>query len=182
MSSPEQIQRDIEATRENLRTDVDRFTEKVSPGRVVSRRVDRVKSSASSMRERVMGALPDTSQVTGSVKDTASSLGDTATSAPQAVRRQTQGSPLAAGAVAFGVGMILASLAPATQREQDLVESAEQQARGPLQEKASEVADQLKEPAQQALQQVKETATQAASATADDARSAADSVREPFQQ
>ncbi|MDT4922117.1 MAG: hypothetical protein QOI15_3019, partial [Pseudonocardiales bacterium] len=27
MSSPEQIQRDIENTRESLRTDVDRFTE-----------------------------------------------------------------------------------------------------------------------------------------------------------
>jgi hypothetical protein len=189
MSSPEQIQRDIEATRENLRTDVDRFTEKVSPGRVVSRRVDRVKSGAISVRERVMGALPDTGQVSGSVKDTASSLGNTASSlgdaaasAPQAVRRQTQGSPLAAGAVAFGIGMIVASLAPATEREQQLVESAEQQARGPLQEKASEMADQLKEPAQQAVQQVKETATQAASDTADDARSAADSVREPFQQ
>jgi uncharacterized protein YjbJ (UPF0337 family) len=77
--------------------------------------------------------------------------------------------------------MILASLVPASEREQDLVESAEQQARGPLQEKAGEVADQLKEPVQHAVQQVKDTATQAVSATADDARSAADAVRQPFE-
>ncbi|MDT4917887.1 MAG: hypothetical protein QOH89_2587 [Pseudonocardiales bacterium] len=177
MSSPEQIQRDIENTRESLRTDVDRFTEKVSPGRVVGRRVERVKNSAASARERVMGALPDTTQI----KDTASSLGDTAASAPQAVRKQTQGSPLAAGVVAFGIGMILSSLVPATESEQQVVELAEARAREPLQQKASEIAEELKEPAMHAVEQVKETAGQAASATADDARSAAEEVRQPFQ-
>lgn len=184
MTTPEQIQRDIESTRENLRSDVDRFTEKVSPGRVVSRRVDRVKSGASSVRERVMGVLPDTGQVKGaasSVKDSASSVGETAASAPQAVRRQTQGSPLAAGVVAFGVGMVLSSLVPASERERELVQAGEERAKGPLQDKASEIAGELKEPAQQAAQQVKEAATQAASETADHAKSAAEDVRQPFQ-
>jgi ElaB/YqjD/DUF883 family membrane-anchored ribosome-binding protein len=177
MSSPEQIQQEIEATRENLRSDVDRFTEKVSPGRVVSRRVDRVKSGAGAVRERVMGALPDTSQV----KESASSVGETAASAPAMVRRQTQGSPLAAGVVAFGIGMILSAMVPATEQEQDLAEAAEEKVRGPVQDKAGEIAGELREPAQQAVQQVKQAAGQAASDTADQARSSAEDVRQPFQ-
>jgi Protein of unknown function (DUF3618) len=184
MTTPEQIQRDIESTRESLRTDVDRFTEKVSPGRVVGRRVDRVKSGAASVRERVMGVLPDTGQVRGaasSVKDGASSLGEAATSAPHVVRQQTQGSPLAAGVVAFGVGMVLSSLIPASERERELVQAGEERAKAPLQEKASEMAGELREPAQQAAQQVKEKVTQAASDTADQAKSAAEDVRQPFQ-
>jgi hypothetical protein len=34
--------------------------------------------------------------------------------APQAVRQQTQGNPLAAGIIAFGVGMLAATLIPVT--------------------------------------------------------------------
>jgi ElaB/YqjD/DUF883 family membrane-anchored ribosome-binding protein len=181
MSSPEQIQQEIEATRENLRTDVDRFTEKVSPGRVVSRRVDRMKSGAGAVRERVMGSLPDP----GQIKDGASSVGTAAASAagsaPAAVRRQTQGSPLAAGVVAFGVGMILSALMPATEQEQELAGAAEDKVRGPLQEKAGEIAGQLREPAQEAVEQVKDAAGQAVSATAEQARSGAEDVRQPFQ-
>src|SRR3954462_702864 len=113
MSSPEQIQRDIEGTRQSLSADVDRLTEKVSPGRVVSRRVDRVKSTATTLKERVMGSMPDTdslrsvgntvsdtagsgvSSATGAVSGAASSVGDAvsglgsaAASAPQAVKQQ----------------------------------------------------------------------------------------------
>ena len=40
MSSPEEIQQDIERTRERLSGDVDRLSEKVSPGKVVGRQVD----------------------------------------------------------------------------------------------------------------------------------------------
>src|SRR3954451_2717691 len=100
MSSPEQIQRDIEGTRQSLSADVDRLTEKVSPGRGVSRRVDRVKGSATTLKERIMGSMPDTdslrsaggsagsglSSATDAVGSAASSVGDAVSSAPQAVR------------------------------------------------------------------------------------------------
>lgn len=207
MSSPEQIQRDIEGTRQSLSADVDRLTEKVSPGRVVGRRVDRVKSTATSLKERVMGSMPDSdslrsagstvgstagsgmSSATGAVSGAASSVGDAvsgigsaAASAPQAVRQQTQGNPLAAGLVAFGVGMLISSLAPASQKEQDLAAQVEEKARGPLQEKAQEVASELQGPAQDAAKQIKETATQGVSDTADQAKSAAEDVKAPLQQ
>jgi hypothetical protein len=203
MSSPEQIQRDIEGTRQSLSADVDRLTEKVSPGRVVSRRVDRVKSTATTLKEHVMGSMPDTdslrsagstagsgvssateavSGAASSVGDAVSGLGSAAASAPQAVRQQTQGNPLAAGLVAFGVGMLISSLAPATQKEQELASQAEQKALGPLQDKAQEVASELQGPAQEAAQQIKEVATQAATDTADQAKSAAEDVKAPLQQ
>jgi Protein of unknown function (DUF3618) len=203
MSTPEQIQRDIEGTRRALSEDVDRLTEKVSPGRVVSRRVDRVKSGASSLRNRVMGSMPDTdsfrsagnsagsglSSATGavgsaasSVGDVASSMGDAVTSAPQAVRTQTQGNPLGAGLVAFGVGLVLSSLVPASERETQLAAQAEDKARGPLQEQARTMASDLQGSAQESVQQVKEVATDAATDTADQARSAVEDVKAPLQQ
>jgi uncharacterized protein DUF3618 len=196
MSTPEQIQRDIEGTRQSLSADVDRLSEKVSPGRVVGRRVDRVKGSASSVKERVMGSVPDPdslrsagstagsgmSSAKDAVGNAVSSVGDAAGSAPQTVRRQTQGNPLAAGLVAFGVGMVLSSLVPASQREQDFAAQAEDKARGPVQAKAKEFAGQLQESAQESVAQVKEVASKGASDTAEQARSAADDVKAPLQQ
>jgi len=208
MSTPEQIQQDIEETRRALSTDVERLSEKVSPGRVVSRRVDRVKSSVGSVKERVMGSMPDTGQVksnaggamssaggavssaTSSAGDAlssaASSVSDAASQAPQAVRRQAQGNPLAAGLVAFGVGMIVSSMLPASEREKQLASQAQSQVQekvaGPLQEKAKEMASELQGPAQEAAQNVKEAATQAASTTVDESKSAAQDVKAPLQQ
>jgi len=193
LTTPEQIQRDIEGTRRSLSTDVDRLAEKVSPGRVVSRRVDKVKSSATGLRERIMGAVPDPQQVKGRAGDAASSVGDTVgtlasnagdavTGAPQAVRQQTQGNPLGAGLVAFGVGLVVASLIPATEAEKQAAARTEEAVREPLQEKAKEIAQPLAESAQESMQQVKQTATSAAGDTMDDVRSAADDVRAPLQQ
>lgn len=200
MSTPEEIQREIEGTRRSLSSDVDRLTEKVSPGRVVSRRVDRLKGGVGSVRERVMGAVPDPSNVrsaVGSAGDSAgsglssakgamgnavSTIGDAATSAPQAVRRQAQGNPLGAGLVAFGAGLVLSSLVPASEREKDLASKAEQSAVPALKEHAKEVASDLQQPVQESVQQVKEAATQAASDTADQARSAAQDVNAPLHQ
>jgi Protein of unknown function (DUF3618) len=198
MSSPEEIQRDIERTRAALSNDVNRLNEKVSPARVVGRRVDRVKDTASSVKVRVMGA-PDAgtglrgagdsvssgaSSARDAVSSAASSLSDAATAAPQKVRQQTQGNPLAAGVIAFGIGWLLSSLPPATQREQDVAELAEDKARElaePLKEKAQEVAGNLQEPLQHSVEQVKSTATDAATQTADHAKSAAADVKEPLQ-
>jgi hypothetical protein len=184
MSNPEQIQRDIERTRANLSTDVDRLTEKVSPGRVVGRRVDRVKGGATSLKDRVMGATPSTDGIKGSLGDATSTVTDAAGNAPAAVRRQTQGNPLAAGLVAFGVGVIAASLLPATQQEQQLATKAQDRAGDlaePAKAKAKELADDLREPVQNSVQEIKSTVTDAAGETADQARSSVDDVRAPLQ-
>lgn len=179
MSSPEEIQREIEQTRTALSGDVDRLTEKVSPGRVVSRRVDKVKDGVASVRERVMGSADNGSGVHragGSLSSAADSAKETIGSAPQTVRRQTQGNPLAAGLIAFGVGMLVSSLAPASDAEQQLASSAESKAKDlaePLKQAGQQLAQDLKEPMQDAVEQVKSTASDAASDTTDQAKSAA---------
>jgi hypothetical protein len=199
MSSPEAIQRDIERTRASLSADVNRLNEKVSPAKVVGRRVERVKGTATSVKERVMGSADDgtglraagdsvssgASSAKDAVSSAASSVGDAAAAAPQTVRRQTQGNPLAAGVIAFGVGWLLSSLPPATQREQDVAELAEDKAKelvDPLKETAQEVAGNLQEPLQHSVEQVKSAATDAAAQTAEHAKSAAADVKEPLQQ
>src|SRR5689334_2011475 len=88
---PEVIRRNIDATRADLSRDVDALTEKVSPGRVVSRNVDRAKGRVSAVTDRVMGSHGSHSKgAMGSVSDRASSLvgsvGDTASGAPAAAR------------------------------------------------------------------------------------------------
>ena len=185
MSSPEEIQRNIERTRASLSADVNRLNEKVSPAKVVGRRVDRVKGTATSVKERVMGSAQDgASSAASSVSDAASSVSDAASAAPRAVRRQTQGNPLAAGVIAFGIGWLLASLPPATQPEQDVAERAEDKAKelvDPLKQTAQEVADNLQQPLQHSVEQVKSTATEAATRTVDQAKSAAADVKEPLQ-
>ncbi len=205
MSSPEEIQRNIEQTRASLSADVDRLNEKVSPAKVVGRRVERIKGTATSVKERVMGSADASTGLRGAgdsvssgassakgavgsaaatVGDALSSVGDSASGAPQAVRRQAQGNPLAAGLIAFGVGWLLSSLPPATEREQDVARMAQDKAGDlaePLKGKAQELAGNLQEPLQQSIAQVKDTATDAATETADQAKSAASDVKEPLQ-
>ncbi len=57
-SDPEEIRREIERTQTTLSTDVDALAEKVSPGRIAQRRVDRVRGSAARWKDKVMGSDP----------------------------------------------------------------------------------------------------------------------------
>jgi hypothetical protein len=190
MSSPEEIQAEIEQTRSSLSENVDRLGDKVSPGKVVGRRVDKVKDSVSTVRDKVMGSSSDGGGMQGgmsSVKDTlgsaSSNISDAASNAPQAMRRQTQGNPLAAGVIAFGVGWMLSSLAPATEKEKQVAAKVEDKATElaePLKQQAQEMATDMKEPLQQATEQLKSTASDAASQTADQAKSSMADVKEPL--
>ncbi len=188
MSSPEEIQQEIERTRANLSNDVDRLTDKVTPSKVVGRRVDSVKTTASSVRERVMGSADDGSGLRGagdSLSSATSSVGDAASSAPQAIKQRTQGNPLAAGIIAFGIGWMLSSLAPASQPEQQLAQKAENKAKElsePLKQTGQEIAENLKEPLQQSADQIKSAATDAAQETTEHAKSAAGDFKQPLQQ
>src|SRR4051812_41758839 len=141
---PEVIRRNIDATRADLSRNVDALTEKVSPGRAVSRNLDKAKGRLSTVKERVMGSDDDPGDggALGSASDRASSvagsIGETATSAPSVARQKTQGNPLAAGLIAFGVGWLASSLLPATEKEQ--------QAAGAVKDAASEHSDTLSAP------------------------------------
>jgi len=188
VSNPEQIQQQIEHTRSELSNDVDQLTEKVSPSRVVGRQVDRTKSRAAALREKVMGSADDSSGLRGagdSLTSAADGAKEAVGSAPQAVRRQTQGEPLAAGLVAFGLGMVISALVPASQAETQLASQAEEKAKElaePVKQTGQQLAQDLKPAAQEAVEQVKSTAQDAAQDTTEQAKSAAQDVKAPLQQ
>jgi len=214
-SDPEQIRREIERTQAALSQDVDALTDKVTPGKIVERRVDRARDAATKLKEKVMGSDPHGSggyggggvrsaasqtadrvsgtassaassvqdaaaSAAGTVQDAASTAADAVQQAPQAIRRQTRGNPLAAGLIAFGAGWLVSSLLPASRREQELADQAKQVAQEKvqpvLQQVAGEVGDNLREPAQQAVDSVKATAQDAKETVADEGRSAAQDV------
>lgn len=187
----EHLRRQIEGTRRELSADVNALTEKVTPGRIVSRRVDRARGSLTNLKDRIMGTAYSTtdgmssaaSGTTDKVGEVASSAADTVREAPRAMRRQTEGNPLAAGLVAFGVGWLVSSLIPASRKEQELAVQAKDAAAERLQpvaqqvkEAATEVKDNLREPAQHAVDSVRSTASDATGTVVDESRSASQQV------
>jgi hypothetical protein len=181
---PEEIRRQIDATRADLAGNVDLLEEKVSPGKIVERRVGRVKSTANSVRDSVMGTLHSGTDsassgahsAVDSAKSVASSASDTVTNAPENVTRQTQGNPLAAGLIAFGVGWLLGTIVSPSDRERELASQAKDKAQPALTETAKNVAQEIKEPAQQAAADLKETATGKAEELSEEAKSHASDV------
>ena len=103
-------------------------------------------------------------------------------SAPRAVREQTQGSPLAVGLVAFGVGLAVASLIPSSRAEQRVATATEEKA-APLvddvRSTAREVAHDLEEPAKESVDAVRDVAkdADAARSVGEHGRAAASDVR-----
>jgi len=196
-TTPDQLRQGIEQTRAELTHDVDRLVDRTSPGRIVNRRVDRARGGLRRMKDKVMGVADEytpgdgpggtvdvvrdqSRQVAESTQHAAQQTAEAVKAAPDAIKRQTQGSPLAAGLIAFGAGLIAASLAPATKVEkraavqvreqtQDLVEPLRQTAT----EVAKDVGGDLRDSAQQAVEQVKGTATEAAQDVRETAQSSA---------
>jgi hypothetical protein len=207
-TDPDQIRSEIDQTQRELSADVDALTDKLSPQRMVERRVRRSRTAMTNMKDRIMGSTSDAYQTAGSatsgvgesvsarasaardtVADTASSAVDTVRSAPDTARRSTQGNPLAAGLIAFGAGWLLSALLPASEPEQQVASQvkdfAVEQGR-PVAEQlgqaGQQAAQELKESAQQRAETVKETATDAASTVTGEAQSAASDVSGQAQQ
>jgi hypothetical protein len=114
----------------------------------------------------------------------ASGVQGTASSAVSGTQQRVQGSPLAAGLVAFGAGLVVSSLLPATKVEaqaaHQTLEAAKEHGQ-PLVDEAKQAAQQVaadaKDQAVDAAQQVKESATESAQAVKDEAQSSAETVK-----
>jgi Protein of unknown function (DUF3618) len=207
-NDPEAIRRQIEQTQRELSYDVDALNEKVNPSRVMDRRVSAAKGRVSRVKDRVMGSAHDTrataqyrtQNAAGTVQDraheAAESVQGAAQQAAQAVQqapdtivRQAQGNPLAAGLIAFGVGWLVSSLLPASEKERQLAEQAESAVREhkdtllqPAKEAAQEIREELQPAAQQAVQEVRSTAQDAAQTVKQEGQSAAQDVQGQAQQ
>ena len=180
-NDPEQIRREIERTRSELSDNVNALGDKVNPGSIAKRQVSRVRGAATSVKDAVLGSASDAAD-TG--QQVATTMGDAVSDAPSAVARKAQGSPIAAGLIAFGAGLLVSSLLPASKVEHQAAEKVKDTAQPMVDDftdSAKEVAGNLKEPAQQAIEEVKSTATDAAATVKDDAASAADDVKSQAQ-
>ena len=203
-TTPDELRAEIEQTRANLAYDTNMLAEKVRPSSVMHRRTAAVKGGLSTMRERVMGPVAGAASTGGSrmgetmsgvgssVTDKAAEMGasisDTARSAPEEMRRRTEGNPLAAGLIAFGAGLLASSLLPSTSVEQraatglreqaePVIDKVKEEAKG----EASQLKDELAPKAQHAAQELKAAATDAVQQTTEEARQAAGEVREHAQ-
>jgi gas vesicle protein len=177
MSDPDLIRDDIERTRRELGQDVDALADKVNPAKAAQRQTDKVKRAFSRMSERVMGTADD---MAGSTQNAVGHAGEAVADAPRKVARATEGNPVAAGLIAFGVGMLVSSLIPASRQEQRLAEQAKDAAAPILEEAkqvASESAEHLREPAREAAESVKERATEAAETVKAEGADAASTVQ-----
>lgn len=157
MSTPQEIQEDIEQTRAELREDVEALQEKVSVRGAAGRRATRMKETVVDVRERVMGS--------------AESARDTVTEVPQRAESTIAGNPLAVGLGAFAIGWLISSLIPATEGEQEVVRAMQDtEAVTQLQESAQEVLHEAQTQGQEAVHEVAEQAKHSASAVAGTAK------------
>ncbi|GGF41441.1 DUF3618 domain-containing protein [Subtercola lobariae] len=176
--NPNEIRANIEATRFELSNNVDALADKVDPSKIAERQTEKVKGAFRGVRERVMGAVSD---VGDNASGVAGSATDSVSGAAQTAKDKVQGSPFAIGLIAFGAGLLAASLVPASTKEKEIASNIKEQAQ-PLVEQvtdaAKEVAGNLKEPAQEAAAAVKDTATDAASSVQAEAQSAVSDVQD----
>lgn len=205
--NPDAIRSDIEATRARLGTNVDAVADKVTPSNIVHRQTDKVKDAVTGVKEKIMGTADSatntvndrmhsgaghTSNALHSTGDTlhgardnvASTLSDAGTAisnAPDQVKAKTQGNPLAAGLIAFGAGMLISSLIPASDKEREAAQqlkTAAEPLATQVTDAAKDMAQDLKEPAQQAMENVKATATDAAQNVKTEGQHAATDVKD----
>jgi len=161
-----EVRRDIERIRAELDQTLDALGDHVRPSRIAERRTRKVRRTFTSMRERVMGSASNaTSSAGDAMHGVQSGVADRARQAPDLVVSETRGNPMMAGMVAFGVGLLAGSLAPATEVERqavdamsDQLEPVRQQAMAVAQSVKDDVTDAARESAQHLGQEVRDAA------------------------
>ncbi|HXH57669.1 DUF3618 domain-containing protein, partial [Iamia sp.] len=121
------LRAEAERQRQAIATDLEMVGDRVSPGRMAERRKAAVRGRFTDVRTRVMGAVPSPDPgegpgLTDRASDRASSAASTLGQTPQKATEATQGNPLGAGLVAFGAGLLAATLLPESDKERQLAE------------------------------------------------------------
>ena len=187
-SDPDEVRREIERTQANLSQDVDALTEKVTPSKIVERRVDRVRDTATRLKDKVMGSPSDSGHTvsSGGVGAAASRAGDRVSGTAAAAASSVQ------DAASSATGAVQDAAPTAADRLQEAPQAVRRQARGnplaagliafgagwlissllPASRREQELAEQTKQVAQEKVQPV---LSQVAS-------DVADNLREPAQQ
>ena len=136
----------------------------MSPSAIIERRKTAVRDKLSSAKDKVMGSGQGATQGVSSATSNAGS----------AIEDRVEGSPLAAGLVAFGAGLVVAGLIPASKAEAQGAQRLKEAA----QEHGQPIMDQAKSAAQEVGDQLKDKATEAAQEVKSSAQESADRVKE----
>ncbi|HET6860247.1 MAG TPA: DUF3618 domain-containing protein [Streptomyces sp.] len=171
--TPDELRHDADQTRTHLARTTDQLVDKVSPPRIARRRAESGRRRLGAVRDRVMGgAQHSTSQIGDTMRGGTEQLSQKAQQAPAQIRSQTQGSPFAAGLIAFGTGMLAGALLPASSAEErvgrqirDHADELVQPAKEAALDSAQQVREEMREPLKEATESVKGTAREAATAT-----------------
>lgn len=177
----DELRAQIDEQRQDVSRDLEAIGDRVSPGRMVARRRARVRAAWHDTRDRLVGTAEHaqgsagdaTSGMMGSVQSAASSAKETATQLPDAARRQAQGSPLVATAVAFGAGFLLAAVIPTSRPEEALVGRFENE----LGEGVSGLKEGVTEMVRDVADNVSGDVQEAGRSVAESARDAVDEVK-----
>ena len=187
----EELRRDIAARRDDLGRDLDAIGDRLSPGRMYERTRGRARYRVTTMRQRVMGqargagsTIDDAKRHIGEQgRDVGTAVKQAPGQAVHAVEERVEGSPLAAGFVAFGIGFLAGSLLPGTRSESDLasriepgVAEATRSVASGAKEAASEVADVARNEATDLKEQATDAAHEVSSNAQDHAKAARDDV------
>jgi hypothetical protein len=175
----EELNAEIAGTRQDLASDLDALQDRVSPGAIVDRRKAAARRRLQGVRTRVMG-----SGSTGGGPSATDRVRGAAEGAASTAQEKIEGSPLGAGVVAFGVGMVIAAMLPATDAEAEasrrIVDTAREQG-GPVADAVSsagqDMASDLQESASQAAQRVAERAKDSAATVKDEGSASARRVQ-----
>ena len=180
--SPDRIRADIERTRQELGGDVDALADKVTPSKIMERQTDKLKGAFGSMRDKVMGTADDMGTALSGAGSTAvGGVGEV----KDRVVAKAEGNPLAVGLIAFGAGLLVASLITASAKEKEIASDVKEKAQ-PLLDEAGEVAkevgEHLKEPAQDAATAIKDSAVDSMETVKEEAAAATSEVTDQAQQ
>jgi gas vesicle protein len=169
--------------------------DRLSPERMVERRKAAVGQKFRSVKEHVMGS-PDYSEpatermrakaggVVQSATDAVQTATDQVQHAPQAIADQARGNPVAAGIIAFGAGMLLATVLPSSRTEQRLADEAKprlQEAGNALKEAGRDLAGDATDHAREAVQEVKAAGSEATSNVRDQTKQSAQQIKDDVQ-
>ena len=145
---------------------------------------DKASAAKGAVADRAYAAKDAVADKAYAAKDTvsekASDAADAVREAPATLKRKAQGNPLAAGVIAFGLGMLVSSLIPSSEKERQAVSTLQENLE-PVKQKATEVArdvgESLKPAAQEAAESVKTTAQEGVESVKQEGQSAAQDVK-----
>lgn len=202
----DELRDDIERRRRGISGTVDELQNRVSPRRVMARGRYRARRWVIDTRDQIMGNddpyypwqeqesqgsgskeenMKDrvsgfAAEVTDRASHVASEAKDAVAHAPQMVRQQARGNPMAAGLIAFGGGLLLGSVLPETSTEHDMARRMEPGVSGAMSEAREvgrEVMEDVKEGAADSMEHVKDKAAEAGQHLKDDTMEAAERTR-----